>query len=385
MPTINHLDNFSTNLSSGTSAGATTSPLNTVPSISAPFYMAWDRTNINGHFEVKQVTSKNATNVNHAALTYAHTTNEEVGCVTPATELDTLWNTAANGPQGYLINGKISVTDTGSGLTVAIKTLAGTDPSATDPVYCRIGDTVRTISAALSVTKADGTNWCNAGSAELATKEIDYFVGLGYNVTDGVYIGFTRRPTMIASEMTSLTSTSENYWAGSQSNFGSTDYIENIGRFAATLSAGAGYTWSVPTFTAVNLIQRPIYETRHLIGGSVAGFVVGNASVNTKYKVVGDTCFFRYYISFGSTSSYSTAFNWVLPFTMADFVGSAGPTGSAYVFDNGTRHYVANCRSNANNSVFIFADDAGAQPIANTYPFTFTTGDGVGLDISFRI
>ena len=47
-------------------------------------------------------------------------------------------------PQGFLINGKIVVTDA-AGITVAIKTLAGTDPSATDPVYIRIGDTVRTI------------------------------------------------------------------------------------------------------------------------------------------------------------------------------------------------------------------------------------------------
>jgi len=38
----------------------------------------------------------------------------------------------------------------------------------------------------------------------------------------------------------------------------------NIGRFAATLSAGAGYTWTVPTFTTTNLIQRPIFETRQL-------------------------------------------------------------------------------------------------------------------------
>ena len=34
--------------------------------------------------------------------------------------------------------------------------------------------------------------------------------------------------------------------------------------FGATLSAGAGYTWSVPTFTVNNLIQRPIYETKEL-------------------------------------------------------------------------------------------------------------------------
>ena len=199
-----------------------------------------------------------------------------------------------NAPQGFLINGKISVTDTGSGLTVAIKTLAGTDPSATDPVYCRIGDTIRTISAALSVTKADGTNWCNAGSSELATKEIDYFVYLGYNATDGVVIGFSRYPGANSYDDFSATTTNEKYCAISTiTNAAATDYYEVVGRFAATLSAGAGYTWSVPTYTAKNLIQRPIYETRWLAwqptysgGGSQTYTSV--TTTTAKYKLIGN-------------------------------------------------------------------------------------------------
>lgn len=168
-------------------------------------------------------------------------------------------------PQGFLINGKISPTVTSNNLTLAIKTLSGNDPSATDPVYCRIGDTVRAITAALSVTKNSGTNWCNAGSSELATKEIDYFVYLGYNATDGVVIGFSRFPGATQYGDFSATTTNEKYCAISTiTTAASTDYYEVIGRFAATLSAGAGYTWSVPTYTALNLIQRPIYETRWL-------------------------------------------------------------------------------------------------------------------------
>jgi len=33
---------------------------------------------------------------------------------------------------------------------------------------------------------------------------------------------------------------------------------------SGVIIAGAGYTWSVPTFIASNLIQRPIYETRDI-------------------------------------------------------------------------------------------------------------------------
>ena len=57
-----------------------------------------------------------------------------------------------NAPQGFLINGKIVRTVDSGNMTFAIKTLAGNDPSATDPVYCRIGNTVRSITSALSVT-----------------------------------------------------------------------------------------------------------------------------------------------------------------------------------------------------------------------------------------
>src|ERR1017187_4009213 len=57
-----------------------------------------------------------------------------------------------NLPEGVMFNGKILPSVTSNNLTVALKTLAGNDPSATDPVYCRIGGVMRTITSALSVT-----------------------------------------------------------------------------------------------------------------------------------------------------------------------------------------------------------------------------------------
>jgi len=183
-------------------------------------------------------------------------------------------------PEGFLLNGKIVPSVASNNLTVAIKTLAGTDPSVTDPVYVRIGDTVRSITSALSVTKNAATNWFNAGSAELATKEIDYFVYLGYNATDGVVIGFSRIPYANSYDDFSATTTNEKYCAISTiTSASATDYYNVIGRFAATLSAGAGYTWSVPTFTAINLIQRPIWETRLLTYLPIFSVSTGTAPV----------------------------------------------------------------------------------------------------------
>ena len=197
-----------------------------------------------------------------------------------------------NAPQGFLINGKIVPSVASDNLTVAIKGLDGNDPSATNPVYCRIGDTIRSITSALSVTKNAGTNWCNAGSAELATKEIDYFVYLGYNATDGVVIGFSRIPYAQQYDQFSTTSTNEKYCAISTiTTAAAGDDYELVGRFAATLSAGAGYTWTVPTFTTINLVQGPRYETRWLAwqptysaGGSMTFTSVTSSLVQYKIR-----------------------------------------------------------------------------------------------------
>ena len=170
--------------------------------------------------------------------------------------------------EGQMLNGKLSVTVATNDLTVALKTIAGTDPSATDPVYVRINGTVRKCTAALSKTLVDGTNYFNAGSAELATKEVDYFAYLIWNTTpatDIVDLGFARKPHYTVYSGVSATATSENYLATSNASAPtSTNDMVNIGRFAATLSAGAGYTWTVPTFTTTNLIQRPCFESRWL-------------------------------------------------------------------------------------------------------------------------
>ena len=225
-----------------------------------------------------------------------------------------------NAPQGFLLNGKIVPSVASNNLTVALKTLAGTDPSASYPVYVRIGDTVRSVTSALSVTKNAGTNWMNAGGSGLATKEIDYFVYLGYNATDGVTIGFSRIPYGTKYGDFSATTTNEKYCAISTiTNAASTDYYENVGRFAATLSAGAGYTWSVPTFTAKNLIQRPIYETRWLNWSPTISFTAGVSPSSLsygdyKYKLISNTCFIKAASIYDSAGTTVTRINHTPPF-----------------------------------------------------------------------
>jgi hypothetical protein len=198
-----------------------------------------------------------------------------------------------NAPQGFLINGKIVPSVASDNLTVAIKGLDGNDPSATNPVYCRIGDTVRSITSALSMYRAAGVNYGNAGSAELATKEIDWFVYLVYDSTSSaVTVGISRIPYARLMSDFGATGQSEDglvRTAGLTNVAG--DECEVIGRFAATLSAGAGYTWTVPTFTTINLVQGPRYETRWLAwqptysaGGSMTFTSVTSSLVQYKIR-----------------------------------------------------------------------------------------------------
>lgn len=196
-------------------------------------------------------------------------------------------------PRGTMFNLRINVTVSSNDLVVALKTHAGTDPSATDPGYIRIGNTVRAVTAATSMTLADATNWFNAGGAELATKEIDYFAYVVWDSNSSVVaVSAARIPYGNLVSDFSGTTTNEKH-LGNHANFTSTDEVEVIGRFAATLSAAAGHVWTVPAFTAINLIQRPIWKTRWLLWTPdfptiTAMTVTGETIVTAKYRVDGD-------------------------------------------------------------------------------------------------
>lgn len=259
-----------------------------------------------------------------------------------------------NSPRGFLINGKIVVTDTGSGISVAIKGLDGNDPSATNPVYCRIGDTEREITSALSRTLADGTNWFNAGSAELATKEIDYFVYLIWDSnSSAVGLGFARIPYGNLVSDFSATTTNEKHLAG-YADFTTTDEVEVIGRFGATLSAGAGYTWSVPTYTAKNLIQRPIFETRWLSwlptysGSATMTFTTVTTAV-ANYKVVGELVFISLRASGTTGGVAAQSIQVTAPFLPA-LAGATAPITGVAVTDTAL-----------SAGILIFANDTPLQ------------------------
>lgn len=274
---------------------------------------------------------------------------------------------------GGMINGKISVTVASNNITLALKTLADADPSATDPVYVNIDGTLRQVAAGLSVTVNAGASSFNSGSSELATKEIDYFALLRYNATDGICIGFARLPYGRIYSDFSTTATNEKYAAWSTiANAAASDACVVIGRFAATLSAGAGYTWTVPTYTAANLVQFPIFATRLLDWApqiSYSGGTTGptsNTVSGAKYLITHRGFDFEITSALVKGSGNRTTTVFTMPFT---FVGTRPVVGLDSITAAGAKYPTAAYIGGANLTFVETMANDGTYWISGGIPF----------------
>jgi len=297
---------------------------------------------------------------------------------------------------GGLLNGFIRVTVASNNLTVAISTSSSSqvDPTAANPVYVWIGDTLRSITAAFSVaTLTAGTNYFNSGSGELATKEVDYFVYVGNNAGT-IFMGISRLPYgRTLADFNLVSSTSERGFWGAN---GTVSPVVNIGRFAATLSAGAGHTWSVPAFTSINLIQEPIYETRYLFYtptwvGSATNPAIGNGTLTGKYMITGETIRLSIYLRAESTTTYGGGWwAWATPMasTSGQNLGAGTGSGHAYNGNSFPLTVVPNYFFGVGSYAQIFATTpitTSNGVISPTNPFTWATGSYGILGIEYII
>lgn len=304
-----------------------------------------------------------------------------------------IWtSTSVSGPAGYMRNGLLAVSVATNDLTVALKTLAGTDPSATNAVIVRIGNVDHAITSALSVTALDGTNWCNAGGAELGGQEIDYFAYLGYNATDGVVIGFSRVPYINEWGEFSATTTNEKYGKiSTTTNAAATDDYTVVGRFAATLTLGAGYTWAVPVFTPINLVQRPIFNTRQLQYTAVfTNYTVGNGTGPTAfYQITNDVVSADVAATLGSTSAIAGDIT-TTPVIGVGASFAALTLGFLKVVDASPSTRYAGVVAYAGGSVFLRVQALSGSylaqvAISSAIPMTWTTSDQILLNYQYRI
>lgn len=291
------------------------------------------------------------------------------------------------GGEGILVNGVISVTVASNNLTVAIKTLAGANPSAGDPVSIQIAGVIHEITSALSVTANAATNWAGRGGAMFAALEQDWFVYLGYNATDGITIGFSPIPYADRYSQFSTTSTAETYCKISViTNAAAADPYVLIGRFGATLSAAAGHVWTVPTFTPENLVQRPIFNTRPRSWiPQFTNLTLGNGTLYAEYYINQHETFLNWSLIFGSTTSISGAVTHTIPMTRR-WAGSSDrlTTGLVRFQDTGTAAYAGIALMETALLAIVAQNASGtylAQAVlSSSIPFTWTTSDVIIVD-----
>lgn len=240
----------------------------------------------------------------------------------------------ASGVDGFGLNYQISPSVSSNNLALGILGLDGNAPSSSNPVKIRVGNTLYTLTAATTFTKNAATNWMNLGSTDLiGGNSADLFV---YAIAEtgagaGLKIGYSR--ISHANTMADFvnTSTDEKYIAGNWTNFNSTDKVQVIGRFRASLSV-TSFNWSIPSALVIN---RPIYESDWLVySPTPTGFSTVPATAVYKYKILyGAASVFVRQASDGTSNA--NTFTIPLPFTAKTISnmawGSVGPC-----IDNGS-------------------------------------------------
>lgn len=285
---------------------------------------------------------------------------------TPLSRKSYLYNLLMFTPDGTLLNGKISPTASSNNLVLALKTQAGNDPSAADPVEVKINGSWRSVTAALSLTVTAGTSIFNAGATELATLSLDLFAYLGWRAaSSAVVILCSRIPYATLYSDFSGTSTNEKYAAFSTAP-AATDDVVNIGRFEATNSGTAAYNWSVPTYTSANLIQRPTFKTRWLTYvPTIVGFSANPTNTIYQYRVDDIEVFVRSRQATAGTSN-STSFSLTAPFTALTLSNAQWQTLGAPTIDNGTTLTTPAVAAIASNSATInITKDSGSAVFTN--------------------
>lgn len=232
---------------------------------------------------------------------------------------------------------KLSVTVSSNDLVVALKHADGTtDPSATNPLYFVINGVARAVTGATSITIADGTNWFNSGSAELGTLLVPYFVYVVWDSNSSVVALSIARYAhgRLVSDF-SATTTNEGHLFN-YANFTSTDDVENIGSFEATLSlSGTSHLWTVPTFTNANLKHEPTFASNWMTWTpTLTGFSANPSSTIYQYRVEGKEIQIRVRQA-GDGTSNATTFSLTAPFTAQTLTNGSWQTSSLVVIDNG--------------------------------------------------
>jgi len=227
----------------------------------------------------------------------------------------------------YLVNGSGVVDEIPANninLKVELLNYLGATPSATAPVKIQNQDwTIRTITSSCSATIASNDYYhFNAGSTELATKEIDYCV----------YIGKFGWPLISRLYHYRKISDGNLWWESAISNtgwFSGTDTFVPIWRFNAIKASWTSGNWSIPATSII--INSPIYFSlpKDWTPTINAGTSTGITNVFSKYNFDWKKIHCEWQINISTPQTTINTITVTLPFTSINQIAF-----STYLIDN---------------------------------------------------
>lgn len=240
-----------------------------------------------------------------------------------------------DGPQGFGYNYLLRTTADGTSgtFTTSLKAIGNVDPSPSNPVILRIGETRRHVMSASNVVLTSGTNWMNCGGPELTTQNVDLFVyAIWESNQSAVRIGVSRIPNARTMGDFVNTSTDERYIKGNYSSFNSDDEVEVIGRVRTSKSGTLG-AWGS---SGGSVFSRPMKETDWLYWTpNITGGFSANPTLICRYKLIDNLLHLSQDTTAVGTSN-STGFTETIPFRAVNIASYFQYSAMPYVRNNGT-------------------------------------------------
>lgn len=194
-------------------------------------------------------------------------------------------------------------------------------------------------------------------------------------------------PTVNAPIITNATITADSYAGFTNANNGSIygisitgSAIQSSSAFAdgiilpQALLAGTGSSWPWTSYS-------PTWTN----------LTVGNGTLVAKYKQIGKNVFGHIGLTFGSGTSITGSPSFTLPVATITgmYVASASSLGTASYIDTGTAGYIGSCLFLTTTTASLVVGNAGGTyvgttAVSSTVPFTFGTGDYMGINFWYE-
>lgn len=261
------------------------------------------------------------------------------------------------GPEGFIINGKISVSVASNNLTVAIKGMDGNDPSSTNKVYVRLGGTVREITASTSFTLNAGTDFFGLGASGHSSKTVYYYAMLIWNSANSVVrIAMTRKMIGYTCASYSTTTTSHLY-LGVSGPFAGSDVAYPIGVISAVNSGSASYNWSAPSvYSEQPTLVLPWIDYAPTYSASGSMTYTSVSTTRARYQMTPHGYVLRVYANGTTGGTASASLIFTPPYPIANYDSNIEPGYPCMA--NDSTNIVAFCRTTGGNFQLTRSDGA---------------------------